>query len=289
MVKKKKKTTKKRPLRPGEGAIADALTKMIKPAVKYHDKKQRSRVVIVGLLENNDKYRYTFYFKDGDKAKLFDASIQYVSIVKEGDPSLFFKALLKRMKPSNSNNDDFEEPDIDWEKSRARKLLYDDVNEGRVALEAKDGTGKKTTDYSYLYYMHPEYASWDFDAFPRRLAGIRKIIKNKNARAEDDQAAFDKFVENNEISIFSHQGFIQWQGSDAQKLLKKDIKNGVLEKYTKDKYKHPKMEYWLSRPEFYDEFPLNVFRDKIRQEIRTGKYWHTMKVKGKTETYKYNN
>ena len=137
--------------------------------------------------------------------------------------------------------------------------------------------------------MHPEYALWDFDAFPCQLAGIRKIIKNRNARAEDDQAAFDKFVKNNEISIFSHQGFIQWQGSDAQKLLKKDIKNGVLEKYTKDKYKHPKMEYWLSRPEFYDKFPLNVFHDKIQQEILTGKYWHTMKVKGKTETYKYNN
>ena len=55
----------------------------------------------------------------------------------------------------------------------------------------------------------------------------------------------------------------QWQGSRAQKLLNKDIKNGVLEKYMKDKYRFPKMEYWLTRPEFYDEFPLHVFCDKI--------------------------
>ena len=48
------------------------------------------------------------------------------------------------------------------------------------------------------------------------------------------------------------------------------------------------MEYWLTRSEFYDEFPLQVFRDKIRQEIRTSKYVYTMKVRGKTETYKYN-
>ena len=82
--------------------------------------------------------------------------------------------------------------------------------------------------------------------------------------------------------------YSQWQGSSAQKLVKEHIKDGTLELYTKAKYEYPKMAYWLSRQEFYDEFPLYAFRDKIKQEIRTSKYHHTMKVKGKKETYKYN-
>ena len=138
------------------------------------------------------------------------------------------------------------------------------MKEGRILLEGKDKNGKNTTDYKDLYYMHQEYALWDFDnTFLRQLEGIRKIIKKNDARADNDQAAFDQFVQNNEVSTFNHCGQIQWQGSRAQKLLNKDIKNGVLEKHTKDKYRFPKMEYWLTRPEFYDKFPLHVFRDKI--------------------------
>ena len=258
-----KKATKKRPLRPGQGAIAKVLTRMIKPAVAYDDAKQKSEVVIVNRYEDKKKkYRYMFHLKDKNETELFNASTRYVVIHKEGDPALFFEA-LKTTKPVNSYNDDFEEPGIRWEKSRAWKLLYSDVKEGRVPLEGKDENGKNTTDYKDLYYMHQEYALWDFDTFPRRLAGIRKIIKKNDARADDDQAAFDQFVQNNEVSTFNHYGQIQWQGSRAQKLLNKDIKNGVLEKYTKDKYRFPKMEYWLTRPEFYDKFPLHVFRDKI--------------------------
>ena len=68
--------------------------------------------------------------------------------------------------------------------------------------------------------------------------------------------------------------------------MKKDIDNGVLATYTKENYKFPKMEYWLTRKELYVEFPLQVFRDKIRQEICTKKYLLTMKKK--KPTYNYN-
>lgn len=35
------------------------------------------------------------------------------------------------------------------------------------------------------------------------------------------------------------------------------------------------------RPELYKQFPLDVFRDHIYQKIKTDKYLHTLKVKGK--------
>ena len=35
------------------------------------------------------------------------------------------------------------------------------------------------------------------------------------------------------------------------------------------------------RREFYEHFPLSVFKNKIRQEIKTAKYLHTLEVRGK--------
>ena len=40
-------------------------------------------------------------------------------------------------------------------------------------------------------------------------------------------------------------------------------------------------ELYGSRPEYYQNFPLDAFRDKVNQEIRTSKYLYTLKVRGK--------
>ena len=56
----------------------------------------------------------------------------------------------------------------------------------------------------------------------------------------------------------------EWEGSDAQKLLKKDMEDGRHETMQP-------MELWETR-DTYLLFPLDVFRDHIYQEIRTNKY-----------------
>ena len=42
-----------------------------------------------------------------------------------------------------------------------------------------------------------------------------------------------------------------------------------------------RFELYGSRPEYYQNFPLDAFRDKVNQEIRTSKYLYTLKVRGK--------
>jgi len=249
------------PLHPGPGAIANVLTRMMKPTVPVatNDKNHRSRIVIVDRIQEKGKYRYTFHLEGGDNNKLFNASCQFVTILKEGDSRVFFNEIestrtSKSKYNINSNsNDDFKEPKIGWKKSKARKLLYDDIMEGRVPSEAMSN-GRRTTDYTEVYLMHQEYAAWDFGKLPSRLAGIRKTIKEKKGRAADDRALFDNFVENNPVSTFSHYGYIQWQGSEAQKYVKQDLKNRTI-----DRYRNRKIEYWLTKPEFYNKFPLQVF------------------------------
>jgi hypothetical protein len=67
---------------------------------------------------------------------------------------------------------------------------------------------------------------------------------------------------------------IQWQGSDAQELLQQDMEKGVHKKMGKK-------DLWGSRKEYYENFPLDIFRSKVYQETRTAKYVYTLNIKGK--------
>ena len=102
--------------------------------------------------------------------------------------------------------------------------------------------------------MHPEYSAYDYKKFASRLSSIRNTIKKLNNRADEDQDAFNCFVQNNDVSYYSKKGFIQWQGSESQKLLLEDINAGLHIHYAGNR-----KGWYLSRPEYYDEFPLKVF------------------------------
>ena len=97
----------------------------------------------------------------------------------------------------------------------------------------------------------------------------------KVSHTEQDQQAFDNFKANHAPSHFTHKGYIQWQKSEAQERLLEDIEAGFLESMGKK-------ELYESRREYYENFPLDVFRDKIAQEVRAAKYLHTLRVKGKS-------
>jgi hypothetical protein len=93
-----------------------------------------------------------------------------------------------------------------------------------------------------------------------------------NKRVDDDWEAYQVYISNHELAIFSSKGHIQWQGSTAQEMLWEDMEAG------KHKTMMPK-ELWLSREDVYvKEFPLHAFRSKLQQEIRTAKYLHTLEV-----------
>jgi hypothetical protein len=107
---------------------------------------------------------------------------------------------------------------------------------------------------------------------------VRIIIRNNSISDKGkyctDQEAFDNFVANHPPSLYSRMGYLQWQGSDAKKQLKKDIVAGLREDMGKKELRGSRLVY-------YENIPLKPFRDKIRQLIRTEKYLYTLKVKGK--------
>ena len=169
--------------------------------------------------------------------------------------------------------EDFVEPKIKWKKSQAKQVLYQCIMDGTVPEEAKDSNGRSTMAIRDIYLLHEEFAKYEYDKFSSRLRALQTKIKELNNRAEDDLQAFEIYKENHTPSLYSHKGYIQWQGSNAQELLWIDMEAG------KHKVMKPKA-LWESRQAYLDEFPLYAFRSKLEQEIRTAKYVHTIKERG---------
>jgi hypothetical protein len=302
-------------LAPGLGAEATVLTKKIKPfsegglpnelqalvtksasaAIRTIESRHRSKIILTDFVKVDKSICYKFYLHADNESGNEDATVllasrHYVKLTKEGDQSLFFvgdpKTIATKKKKSKSG-EKLEEPEIAWRDSKAKRLLYKALMRGKIPAKARDQQNKSTMELKDIYVMRPEYSEYRYDMFSSRLSSLRSTFSTNTQRAEDDQAAFDVYVENNEVSTMSHKGYIQWQGSESQRLLREDVEDGEMEKYADQKF--PKMKFWQSRPEYYNEFPLDVFRDKIQQEIGTAKYLHTLKVRGKDKTYNYRN
>jgi hypothetical protein len=253
-------------LRPGKGARASVLTRMIKPKqyLPNDDKQHRSEVVVEGRMENEKGVEvFSFrYLEDDSEGLLLHASTRYVKIVEEGERGLFF-----------DDEGEGEEGKVKWKDSEARRILYKDVKERVIPLEAKYPDGTTTMTLEEIYASRPEFAAYDYNKLSSHLATIRGTIKQLEERNDEDEAAFAMFADNHPVSRYDRKGFIQWQGSKSQELAKADIEAGLLQQGFKPLY--------LSRPEYFEEFDFKAFSDKIRQEIRTRKYLHTLKVRGK--------
>ena len=185
------------------------------------------------------------------------------------------EAQTEKKKKKKKNEEDWEEPKIKWKRSKAKALLEKDILEGRVPREAKDEKGRSTRKLRDIYDSRPEFAEYHYSKFSSRLSGLRKTVTESLNRAVIDQDAFNNYTQNHPAkALFSHKGYIQWQGSEAQALCVQDLEANRHKTMSRN-------DLYGSRAEYYENFPLDVFRFKLNQEIRTAKYLHTLEVKGK--------
>ncbi len=190
------------------------------------------------------------------------------------EPSIHNNQQQTKKQRKKKYKEEIDEPKVNWKKSKAKSLLSEDIMEGTVPLQAKDENGEPTMPLKGISAMHPEHAEYHYSKFSGRLSSLRKTIADLNDRAEEDHRDFAAYVSNHPSSSFSHHGYIQWQGSEAQELLKQDMEARLHETRGKE-------ELFDSRSEYYLNFPHSVFRDKIYQEVRTAKYLYTIKERGK--------
>jgi hypothetical protein len=142
-----------------------------------------------------------------------------------------------------------------WAQSDAKKLLSEDIMNGTV-----DGMGWRDVVQTRRKYMQSSRR-----LFANRLKNLRKQIDTAKGIAVDEEAALAHDRALFPIPSHNYRGEPRWDGSEAQRLLKHDIANGV----------HATMkpvDFQQTRPEYRDGYPLAVFRGHIYQEIRFSKF-----------------
>lgn len=127
-------------------------------------------------------------------------------------------------------------PDEDWKDSEAKEQLVKDIEDGRVKADDSAKTVK---------LMHPElYNPWDYDyKFYERLNRIRdKILAEKKA-ASVDMEAFLHDSELYPVSTTTSKGELRWNGSQAEKDLKADVKAGVHKQMSSEEFFERRVSY----------------------------------------------
>jgi hypothetical protein len=150
---------------------------------------------------------------------------------------------------------------VDWATSDAKKLLKKHLRRGVISLEANNPYPKVLWDH----YRHlPEFVGVTKTQFSTNIQSLRKLIKKKKDRKDEEEAGLRRDLERFPPSLTNHRGEPHWHLSAAPFLLVQDI----------DAELHKDLlpiELWSTRDE-YMMFSLKVFRKHIYQEIRTRKF-----------------
>jgi hypothetical protein len=172
-----------------------------------------------------------------------------------------------------------------WQYSKAKGLLYKAIVEGRVpdAMPWEEAYEQHKEEYD----KERTEKSTGKQLFEDRLINLRKEIGECRRRANEDFNAFTIFKKNHRPSAKAHGGYPQWEGSTAQELLNKDIDEGKLFRIGKNGEQRIRVSPRDLRGtrDAYQEFPLRVFADHIKQELGTRKYYDTLRVKGKKKPH----
>ncbi|CAB9507153.1 hypothetical protein SEMRO_295_G110320.1 [Seminavis robusta] len=122
----------------------------------------------------------------------------------------------------------------------------------------------KAKDVFEHYQDEAAFEKVPWKNFSDRLKRLRNKVVDKNNRSKRDA---DALVHDRKIyptQTHNEQGQLRWHGSEAEKLLEKDV----------DEEKHismTKIELYNSRLE-YQHFNLRVFRGHVYQELKKRKF-----------------
>ena len=163
----------------------------------------------------------------------------------------------------------------EWTDSAARAYLY-------ALLIAGDIPSNKQPKEVFNEYCkdRPEFKDFqDYSKFGSRLYYLRKKAAQRKGRADEDDEALAHDRNIFPLQTEDTRGRPIWAGSEAQKLLRQDIENDL------HKTKKPK-ELYEEREEYYNDFDLDFFRNKIYQEQKALKRAAWVKAKSEDKSKK---
>ena len=160
-----------------------------------------------------------------------------------------FKTNLRNLRAAIASGKGAPKP-TPWGKSEAKQLLRDDIIRGIVKLEM---------DGDAVFQMRPEYQLYKLVNFKTNLKNLREAIDKDYKRMQKDYEWYkhDRVLLKELRKNDPPQ--VHWRQSEARKLLKQDIDDGLHKMMKPSKL-------WESRQE-YLAFAPDVFRKHIHQEV----------------------
>lgn len=171
----------------------------------------------------------------------------------------------------------------DWRKSAAKAYLYALIVDNKIPSR-DEITPKKV--FETHCKDRPEFKDFqDYTHFASRLLSLRKKSESRGDRAKEDADALAHDRKIFPAPTEDTKGQPMWKGSKAQELLRKDIKDGLLDQIdpiTGRRIYKPKGLYEM-REEYHEKYSLDSFRNRIYQEIKFDKRltWVESKVEAK--------
>jgi hypothetical protein len=182
------------------------------------------------------------------------------------------------MPPKSKKRKSTNPVNIDWIHSEAKKVILADLTDGHLSLDENVVSAENA--FRVYKASRPEaFADVGFDQFKQRLKDHRKQVKKLHEASQFDEAAFqhDRLLVQPR-GTHNHRNEPIFDRSPAKELLRQDVKDRQHDEMSP-------MDLWHSRPE-YRVFALNIFRQRIYQEVRLQKYWNHLEDKRKKKEEK---
>lgn len=164
---------------------------------------------------------------------------------------------------------------IDWRKSEAREVILDDLESGRLPLDADVVSAEEA--WEEMYFPMPEFQNIMFSQFKARLKDHRKQVLRRKGSHEVFLEAFRHDMELRRQGFlpgerpYDQRGELMFVHSAAQPYLKQDVSDELHKNMTSEELHESRGEYM--------EWPLYHFRRRLRQEISTQKYLYYLEWK----------
>ena len=149
-------------------------------------------------------------------------------------------------------------PLLPWKNCVAKRKLTRDLTNGKIPLDGRVMNARA------VQQTRPEYMLYELEFFAKRLAGMRKQMRQQNNHSNEDAAAYahDRLLF--PTPTHNPNGVLRWEGSEAERWLKTDMATGMNNLMTPQ-------EMYLSRPS-YQMFTKKKFTGHIYQENRRRKF-----------------
>jgi len=141
--------------------------------------------------------------------------------------------------------------------SKAHARLHDCLRTGEIPLDSKKMGSEEA------FKLYPEFKDFDGEClFSSRLSSARRAHRKLHHHSTEEAEMLRKDRLVCPRPTHNGRGEPQWEGSDAQRFLIQDMKDGTHKRFFSP------TEFWQSREEYYKVFTRDTFRKHIHQQDR---------------------